>query len=73
MFREALGDGAWDAFPEQLRQLFAAASPAVLAQIRGQGLDLSEQLLDLRRGNSSIITHLMIASGCWEGLKPYRR
>jgi pimeloyl-ACP methyl ester carboxylesterase len=47
VFREALGDRAWDALPEQLRQLFAAASTAVLAEIRGQGLDLSEQPLDL--------------------------
>jgi len=42
-----LGDQAWDSLPEQLRELFAAASPAVLAEIRGRGLDLSEDPLDL--------------------------
>jgi pimeloyl-ACP methyl ester carboxylesterase len=47
VFREALGDRAWDAFPAELKGLFAAASPTVLAEMRGQGLDLSEQPLHL--------------------------
>ena len=47
VLREALGDQAWDSLPEQLREVFAAASPAVLAEIRGHGLDLSEDPLDL--------------------------
>jgi len=39
--REALGDPVWASLPVELRELFAAASPAVLAEIRGDGLDLS--------------------------------
>lgn len=49
VFREALGDQAWESIPEELRELFTEASPAVLAEIRGQGLDLSEEPLDLDR------------------------
>ena len=45
--REALGDEFWDALPLELRELFTAASPAVLAEIRGRGLDLSEEPLTL--------------------------
>jgi pimeloyl-ACP methyl ester carboxylesterase len=47
VLREALGDQAWESFPEELKELFAAASPAVLAEMRGRGLDLSEAPLDL--------------------------
>ncbi|HKA69601.1 MAG TPA: alpha/beta hydrolase [Actinomycetes bacterium] len=45
--RDALGDAAWETFPVDLKELFAAASPAVLAELRGTGLDLSEEPLDL--------------------------
>ena len=45
--REALGDDAWNSFPAELQDLFADASPAVLAEIRGRGLDLSEDPLVL--------------------------
>lgn len=47
VFREALGDGSWESLPEDLQELFAEAGPAVLAEIRGHGLDLSEDPLDL--------------------------
>jgi hypothetical protein len=47
VFREALGDQAWNSLPERLRELLVAASPAVLAEIRGHGLDLSEDPLEL--------------------------
>lgn len=47
VFREALGDRFWESLPEELKGLFAEASPAVLAEIRGQGLDFSEDPLDL--------------------------
>jgi pimeloyl-ACP methyl ester carboxylesterase len=46
VFREALGDRFWESLPEELKELFTEASPAVLAEIRGQGLDLSEEPLD---------------------------
>jgi pimeloyl-ACP methyl ester carboxylesterase len=47
VIRDALGDETWDAFPDDLKDLLAAASPAVLAEIRGRGLDLSAESLDL--------------------------
>jgi pimeloyl-ACP methyl ester carboxylesterase len=47
--RDVLGDQAWESFPEEIQELFAEAGPAVLAEIRGQGLDLSEEPLDLSR------------------------
>lgn len=47
ILREALGDELWESLPDDLREMFANASPAVLAEIRGKGLDLSEQPLDL--------------------------
>jgi pimeloyl-ACP methyl ester carboxylesterase len=36
VFREALGGQAWESFPQELRELFAGASPAVLAEIRAK-------------------------------------
>jgi pimeloyl-ACP methyl ester carboxylesterase len=47
VFRAALGDDAWDAFPSEVRDLFVEASPAVLAEMRGRGLDLSAEPLAL--------------------------
>jgi pimeloyl-ACP methyl ester carboxylesterase len=49
VIREALGDQAWESLPEELKEVFTLASPAVLAEIRGHGLDLSEDALDLSR------------------------
>lgn len=39
--REALGNDQWDALPSDVQQLLAEASPAVLAEMHGSGLDLS--------------------------------
>ncbi|QBR91087.1 alpha/beta fold hydrolase [Nocardioides euryhalodurans] len=39
----ALGPGTWESFPGEVQELFAAGGPGVLAEIRGRGLDLSEQ------------------------------
>ena len=47
VIRTALGNDGWDSFPAGLREMFAAASPAVLAEIRGRGLDLSTAALVL--------------------------
>jgi pimeloyl-ACP methyl ester carboxylesterase len=49
VFRAALGETAWEGFPAELRELFAEASPAVLAEMRGRGLDLSADPLVLSR------------------------
>ena len=42
VIREAVGDQVWEALPRELRDMFEDTSPAVLAEIRGDGLDLSE-------------------------------
>lgn len=42
LLREALGDEAWESFPDHLRSILAGTSPAVLAEMRGSGLDLSQ-------------------------------
>lgn len=47
VFRAALGDEAWEAFPSDLQELFTEASPAVLSEMRGRGLDLSAEPLVL--------------------------
>jgi pimeloyl-ACP methyl ester carboxylesterase len=49
VIREALGDGFWTGLPAELHDLFARASPAVLAEIHGRGLDLSASPLRLSR------------------------
>jgi pimeloyl-ACP methyl ester carboxylesterase len=45
VIRAALADEGWESLPDELKELFTDASPAVLAEIRGQGLDLSAQPL----------------------------
>lgn len=47
VLRIALGDHVWDSLPAELKQMFASGSPAVLAEIRGTGLDLSAESLVL--------------------------
>lgn len=38
---EVLGRETWDALPDEVRALLVAASPAVVAELRGRGLDAS--------------------------------
>ena len=38
---QALGDDVWLSWPDELREIFEEESPAVMAEIRGVGLDLS--------------------------------
>lgn len=47
MIRDALGDQTWKSFPTELKEVLTEASPAVLAEIRGKGLDLSDEPLVL--------------------------
>ncbi len=47
LVRDALGDEAWESFPGELKDMFAATSPAVLAEMRGHGLDLSQDPVEL--------------------------
>lgn len=47
VFREALGDAAWESLPDELKQTVAGTGHAVLAEINGHGMDLSEDALEL--------------------------
>jgi pimeloyl-ACP methyl ester carboxylesterase len=47
VMRVALGDETWESFSGELRDLFVATGPAVLAELAGHGLDLSEDPLEL--------------------------
>jgi pimeloyl-ACP methyl ester carboxylesterase len=53
---DALGGELWDSLPEKLRTMFAGCNAAVLAEIRGDGLDLSEHPLTLASEELSAIT-----------------
>jgi pimeloyl-ACP methyl ester carboxylesterase len=39
LLREVLGDGVWEQFPAQMKDLFTANGPAILAELRGGGLE----------------------------------
>lgn len=41
MFLSVLGDGAWESLPAEYRKIFAANSPAVLAEVRGPRLEVA--------------------------------
>lgn len=47
VLREVLGDGAWESIPDELKQMFEGIGHAVLAEIKGHGMDLSEDALEL--------------------------
>jgi pimeloyl-ACP methyl ester carboxylesterase len=47
VIRDALGDAAWESFPEKNKQMLANTGPAVLAEIKGHGMDLSDNALEL--------------------------
>lgn len=43
VFAQVLAEDAWSAFPQEARDLFTQGSAALLAEVHGQGLDLSEE------------------------------
>ena len=45
MLRGVLGDAAWDGLPEQVKQIFTANGPAIVAEFRGGYLDVSAEQL----------------------------
>jgi pimeloyl-ACP methyl ester carboxylesterase len=47
MIRRALGDSVWESLPDDVRRMLDAGAPAVLAEMRGIGLDLSADPLRL--------------------------
>lgn len=73
MMRDALGDVQWDSWPQELREMFAATSPAVLAELRGAGLDLSDDPRELSREDlAGIDTPTLIVSS-EDSAEPFRR
>jgi pimeloyl-ACP methyl ester carboxylesterase len=44
LFDYALGPGAWESFPEEAREILSTGGAAMLAEVRGRGLDLSQEL-----------------------------
>lgn len=45
LIRGVAGDGAWEGFPEQARQIFTDNGPAIVAELRGGILDVSVEQL----------------------------
>jgi pimeloyl-ACP methyl ester carboxylesterase len=45
LIRAVAGDGAWEGFPEQARQIFTDNGPAIVAELRGGILDVSTEQL----------------------------
>lgn len=45
LIRTVAGDGAWEGFPEQARQIFTDNGPAIVAELRGGILDVSVEQL----------------------------
>ncbi|TNB70490.1 alpha/beta hydrolase [Arthrobacter sp. BB-1] len=43
LLRDALGDDVWESFPDDIKSMFVETSPALLAEMRGNGLDLSAE------------------------------
>jgi pimeloyl-ACP methyl ester carboxylesterase len=72
VIRLALGDAFWTALPEEFRDLFAQASPAVLAEIRGQGLDLSEHPLRLSDAELSTVDQPTLLVAAEDSPRPLR-
>ncbi|MGH2775691.1 MAG: alpha/beta fold hydrolase [Actinomycetota bacterium] len=46
--REVVGDEVWESFPRELKDMFIGNGPAILAELRGQELELSmEELAEI--------------------------
>lgn len=60
VMREARGNGVWESLPVSLRDMFASTSPAVLAEIRGEGLDLSEKQAELDADELAQLRHRVL-------------
>jgi pimeloyl-ACP methyl ester carboxylesterase len=41
VIRAALGDGVWESFPPELREMFAGTNEGTRAELQGRGMDLS--------------------------------
>jgi len=64
--REALGDQAWTAMPNEAREIFTLAGPVVLAEVRGRGLDLSRDAHQFSAEDFAAITQpTLLPEGPW--------
>jgi pimeloyl-ACP methyl ester carboxylesterase len=73
VLREALGDEVWESLPDELASLFADASPAVLAEIRGRGLDLSAEPFRLGDDELAAISQPTLIMSGEDSPEPFRR
>jgi pimeloyl-ACP methyl ester carboxylesterase len=55
VIRVAIGDEGWASLSDNLRDMFIGTSPAVLAEIKGEGLDLSEKQPELGTAELALI------------------
>ena len=45
LLRQVLGDATWEQFPDQVKRMFTANGPAILAEFRGGGLEVDAAAL----------------------------
>lgn len=69
----ALGDNTWDEFPHELQDLFTSGSAAVLAEICGNGLDLSGNPLTLTKRELANIEQPALLMSGEDSPEPLRR
>ena len=73
VIRAALGDETWDSLPGELRSVLAGSGPAVLAETRGRGLDLSAEPLRLSDQDLAGITQPTLVVAGEDSPEPLRR
>jgi pimeloyl-ACP methyl ester carboxylesterase len=71
--RDALGDEVWEGLPADVRQLFASTSPAVLAEARGRGLDLSDEPFEGTAEQLAAVTQPTLLVTAEDSLEVLRR
>lgn len=73
VFDEALGPEAWASLPADVRDLVAGLSPAVLAEIHGDGLDLSLRPRAFGLGELASLTLPTLLVSAEDSPEPLRR
>lgn len=73
LFRAALGERSWESLPGELREIFTADSPALLAEIRGRGLDLSTEPVRLTDADLATIDQPTLILAAVDSAAVFRR
>jgi pimeloyl-ACP methyl ester carboxylesterase len=73
LIRDVLGDRSWESLPDTIRAVFTSASPAVLAEMRGRGLDLSDDALFLSGEDLATIGQPTLLVSAESSPRPLRR